>query len=169
MSRLHRLVYTSVPTPDVDDRQIAAILHSARTHNREDGITGFLAFNARTFLQVLEGPGRAISHCLVRLMRDERHDGVELLSYEPIDARAFPDWGMGYAALHSRHESLVARYCGGGEISAQAMSPAGALMLLQELSAEVMMAQSLPPNAVPLAAAQRPAALSASSIRSPAA
>ena len=169
MSRLHRLVYTSVPTPDVDDRQIAAILHSARTHNRNDGLTGFLAFNAKTFLQVLEGPGHMISQCLVRLLRDERHSEVELLSYDPIDARAFPDWGMGYAALHSRHEALVARYCGGSEISAAAMSPAGALMLLQELSAEVMMAQSLPPNAVPLAAAQRAAQFSASSTRSPAA
>lgn len=157
MSRLHRLVYTSVPTPVVDDREIAAILQSARANNREAGITGFLAFNAGTFLQVIEGPGQSLSKCLARLMLDPRHRDIELLAYDPIDARAFPDWGMGYAALHSRHEALVARYCAGRVISAGTMTPAGALMLLQELSAEVMMAQAMPAGALASAAARHAA------------
>jgi hypothetical protein len=160
MTPLRRLIYVSKPAPALEGSDVASILEVARARNRASHITGFLAFNHETFLQVLEGSGEAVSECFGRIMADPRHTHVQLVSFEPIDAKGFPDWGMGYAAMHSRHAAHLARYCAGGRLTAEAMTPRGALMLLEELSAEVLMT-SPPPGSV------RPELFSASSTRLP--
>ena len=161
MSRLHRLLYLSRPAQGLASNDVGRILETSRVNNRAAGLTGFLAFGTQAFLQVLEGPAGAVSSCFGRIVADTRHRDVQLIAYEPIDAHGFPDWGMGYTALHTRHAALVSRYCAGGRISLDTVTPRGALLLLEELSAEVM---TPPPARVPPTVA---GALSASSTRLP--
>lgn len=139
MNHLYRLIYASRPTLPTSPGVIQALMESARRHNSLNGITGFLAYTPEAFVQALEGPAYALTACLGRLFQDPRHNHLQLMSYGPIDARTFPDWGMGCAALQQRHTLLLQRYSSAGRMTADAMTPAGALMLLEELSAEVML------------------------------
>jgi hypothetical protein len=97
---LHRLVYYSrnkvaggAPTlaAAVDD-----ILAVSQRNNSACNITGALMFNAGCFGQVLEGERDALEATFERIQRDERHSEVSLLAFEPIAARSFSHWSMGF-------------------------------------------------------------------------
>jgi hypothetical protein len=97
---LYRLVYYSrnhvSDTPETFSREVADILEKSRVNNVRDGITGALLFNAGCFAQVLEGPLEAVEAAFERIQQDERHGEVSLLSLDPQDERAFPNWAMGF-------------------------------------------------------------------------
>ena len=100
---IYRLVYYShnliaVGTDEVAE-QVENILAVSRTNNMRDGITGALMFNAGCFAQVLEGPLDVVEAAFERIQQDERHGEVSLLALEPIAARAFPNWAMGFVGM----------------------------------------------------------------------
>jgi hypothetical protein len=57
-------------------------------------ITGFLLASRTHFLQVIEGTFEDINATYLRIARDKRHEQIQLLSYEVIDARLFEAWAM---------------------------------------------------------------------------
>jgi len=100
MSDTYRLVYYSrnhiqADTADFEE-EVADILARSRDNNSRDGITGALLFNAGCFAQVLEGPLDCVESAFERIQQDERHGEVSLLTLEPIAARSFPNWAMGF-------------------------------------------------------------------------
>ena len=96
---MQRIVYlSSTPTLFSPD-EIAALLAVSRRNNAGDGITGLLLYHDGNFLQVLEGEEPALSACFDRIARDPRHRQLIVLWRGPVDARAFPEWQMGYARL----------------------------------------------------------------------
>ncbi|KQQ87669.1 BLUF domain-containing protein [Aureimonas sp. Leaf324] len=103
---LHRLVYYSRNHISGDAAAFAAhvddILARSRTNNARDGITGALLFNAGCFAQVLEGPLATIEAAFERIQQDERHGEVALLALDPIAARSFPNWAMGFVGASDR-------------------------------------------------------------------
>jgi hypothetical protein len=104
---LYRLVYYSRNHIADDGGALAAnvadILARSRVNNARDGITGALLFNANCFAQVLEGTLPKIEAAFERIQQDERHGDVSLLVMEPIVARTFPDWSMGFVGLSPEH------------------------------------------------------------------
>lgn len=99
----YRLVYYSrnlvTSAPETFTREIDDILAVSRANNARDGITGALIFNAGCFAQVLEGPLDVVEATFERIQQDERHGEVSLLAMEPISARSFPNWAMGFVGL----------------------------------------------------------------------
>ena len=103
---LYRLIYCSrnviaqvVPgagTPDGMEREIRAILDTARRRNTADNVTGALLVTASGFAQVLEGPRDVVERTFERIGSDPRHAGVTVLSFTPTERRCFPDWSMGF-------------------------------------------------------------------------
>jgi len=102
---LYRLVYYSRNQVAGERTMFAAnvdnILARSRDNNARDGITGALLFNAGCFAQVLEGPLPKIETTFERIQQDDRHGDVSLLTLEPIAARSFPNWSMGFVGLSS--------------------------------------------------------------------
>ena len=100
MIELHRLVYYSrnrmTGDPDQLAQSITSILSTSRANNSKVGVTGALMFNAGCFAQVLEGPQSAVEEVFERIQQDERHGDVSLLAFEPVRARAFEAWSMGF-------------------------------------------------------------------------
>lgn len=98
--KIHRLVYYSQNLVGDDQQEFAAsiedILAKSRANNLRDDITGALLFNAGCFAQVLEGPLPVVEAAFERIQQDERHGEVSLLALEPIVARSFPNWAMGF-------------------------------------------------------------------------
>ena len=96
---LFRLVYQSQATPPFNECMLDALLRKARSHNQAHHLTGLLLYVEGEFMQVLEGPEPALSQLYGRIQQDPRHIDVRTLAYEPITARAFPDWRMGYTQV----------------------------------------------------------------------
>lgn len=90
---LMQLIYASRPF-GYDDAMLASILLDARRCNARDGITGALICRADLYLQLLEGPKRAVEDCYARIRRDDRHIEPRLLMKRSIKTRLFPEWDM---------------------------------------------------------------------------
>ena len=105
---LHSLTYTSLAQIDVDETDLERIVYSARVNNALDGLTGFLLFDGKGFIQVLEGSKRAIDDVMARIATDRRHRNVLVIDDQPVESRAFPDWSMGYVRFDGRVEGARA-------------------------------------------------------------
>lgn len=93
MTKISQLIYTSRPF-GFDASMLDDILVSARRHNGRAGITGALICRADLFMQLLEGPREAVTATFGRILRDDRHVEVALVSTADAEARLFPDWSM---------------------------------------------------------------------------
>ncbi len=97
---LHRLVYYSrnriEGAPADVSAQIRTILDASRRNNAVAGITGALMFNAGCFAQVLEGRRDILETTFERIQQDDRHGDVSVMAFEPIEARNFGHWSMGF-------------------------------------------------------------------------
>jgi hypothetical protein len=90
---LERLVYASRPF-GFDSATLSAILFEARNLNARNGVTGALICRADLYLQLLEGPARAVMSTYGRILRDDRHVEVRELLRGPAESRIFPGWAM---------------------------------------------------------------------------
>ncbi len=92
---LLQLTYASRPF-GFDAGLLTGILFEARRCNARDGITGALICRDDLFLQLLEGPERAVTATYARICADDRHIEVRQLTSMTIadDARMFDGWAM---------------------------------------------------------------------------
>lgn len=97
---LYRLIYLSRNTiPGSNEnihQEIEQILAVSRQRNAASQITGALMFNRECFAQVLEGGHDDIQETFERIQCDMRHADVVVLDFEPVEARRFLHWSMGY-------------------------------------------------------------------------
>ena len=112
---IHRLVYYSTnrtsSSPDIMATTVEQILAASRRNNPRVDVTGALMFNAGCFAQILEGPQAAVAHTFERIQQDERHGNVSVLSFGPVEKRAFDRWSMafiGASAFHARQYEEIA-------------------------------------------------------------
>lgn len=91
-----RLVYRSrnLLTDASRDDDLGSIFLSARSNNRELGITGALLVTEATFVQTLEGDEEAVRALYDRIEKDSRHDAVTLLRTDEVTAPVFARWAM---------------------------------------------------------------------------
>ncbi len=90
-----RLIYRSKVKIDFPRKPVLEELVSkAKEHNKKKSIFGILLITGDQFLQVLEGPVRYVNQLYNRIIQDDRHEDVELISYEQIDSPYFYDWSM---------------------------------------------------------------------------
>jgi hypothetical protein len=91
---MRQFVYISTATADLSQVDIADILEASARNNPEREITGFLVFNGRNFLQLVEGPEASLLALMADINRDPRHSGVVRLEDNPITDRACKNWTM---------------------------------------------------------------------------
>jgi len=90
--------------------QIGQILAIGRANNARAQVTGALLFNSGVFAEALEGESRHVQATFKRIQRDSRHKNVELLSVEPVAARLFPHWSMGFLGRSREDERLFGHF-----------------------------------------------------------
>lgn len=93
---LIRLIYTSHAELDLRLSDIKEILATARTNNHALDVCGMLFYNAKYFLQALEGEEQNVQSLFDKIAEDFRHEGVHIISREEITQPLFSDWSMGY-------------------------------------------------------------------------
>lgn len=116
-----RLIYKSVPTEEiVSNETLADITENGAIQNRKLDITGLLILTGDEFLQVLEGPRKAVNELYLKIAKDKRHREVQLISYEQISQRFFQTWNMRLIDLWDlpgqTREYLLAKYSSEDEV-----------------------------------------------------
>jgi len=90
---LRRILYTSRATEGVTLHDVYDIIRVSHNRNSRAALTGGLIFLDGYFYQLLEGLPYAIDTCYERILRDKRHDEIELrlddATSEPLFAT---DW-----------------------------------------------------------------------------
>jgi hypothetical protein len=96
---LIHLIYCSAASRPMSTAALAGILTHARAYNGAHGLTGMLLYAEGSFFQVLEGTAEEIDTLFARIGRDPRHRRITRIIREPIRARTFSDWSMGFADI----------------------------------------------------------------------
>lgn len=98
----YELLYASHLAPGVGPVEIDRILQVSRINNRNDDITGLLAFDGTHFCQYVEGPRDRVVALAERLQRDPRHTRYAVLHQGDLHgARRFNYWRLAYAYAHA--------------------------------------------------------------------
>ena len=111
---LVRALYVSRAVGPQTGTVTASILATAEAHNAQHAISGVLCQGQGLFVQVLEGERAEVNRLYASILKDPRHHDVQMLSFEEITKRRYPDWTMAhvvlqpspFTALSSSHASL---------------------------------------------------------------
>jgi hypothetical protein len=93
---MHQLAYISTGRSEITPDVLREILNASRTNNERVGVTGLLVSGGNRFLQVLEGPIKAVNDTYNRIEQDKRHFATVVLTSRSISARAFGEWSMAF-------------------------------------------------------------------------
>jgi hypothetical protein len=93
---LYGLVYVSSATRWLTPAELHHLVEHARGRNAVEGITGVLLYSYGNFMQYLEGPLDGLDRVYAAIRADSRHSGIIELLREPVPAREFDDWTMGF-------------------------------------------------------------------------
>lgn len=97
VSGLIAIAYVSTAVCRPMESELESLLADARSFNAKAGVTGALLLHEVTFFQYLEGPPEGVRSAYARVKAARMHEGIIELVDEPIAARHFPDWQMGFA------------------------------------------------------------------------
>lgn len=131
--KLVQLIYTSRAKGPVTLDLVHDIIQNAVKHNQAAAITGFLAFDNRHFLQVLEGGAGAVNDLYLKIAHDARHESVRIVSYGEVAQRQFPAWSMGDCHVGSLDRETILRFTPAGQFEPEKLSPQSAIHLLTQL------------------------------------
>jgi hypothetical protein len=91
-------------------RGIAEILAVSVSNNQRDSITGALIWDDCWFVQALEGAERDVSTTFERILRDQRHRDVSLVTMEAVAERRYVDSAMACVGRTQDNGDLFRHY-----------------------------------------------------------
>ena len=93
---MHLIMYASKYTgrPEEIGPDLVDILETARAFNDKHDITGMLFCDEGRFMQVLEGEKDTIQNLMDHIMKDTRHEDINILLNHPIETRELSGWNM---------------------------------------------------------------------------
>ncbi|MCA0401221.1 MAG: BLUF domain-containing protein [Proteobacteria bacterium] len=95
------LVYRSKSRILPGNEQFRDMLEDIRRHaqayNDAHGLTGFLLYNNGYFYQAIEGDFGRVALLFSKIIRDDRHFDLQLISNAQIRTREFYNWSMGWS------------------------------------------------------------------------
>lgn len=88
------LIYVSTASAQIDDATVQQIAGTAAERNARLGVTGLLAYNSVSFMQLLEGEGEDVLKVMHGIERDARHANIVYVRQDTREKRECPDWSM---------------------------------------------------------------------------
>ncbi|HMA98559.1 MAG TPA: BLUF domain-containing protein [Wenzhouxiangella sp.] len=113
MAAIIRLVYASKINfdPSADEGVVPSvvqeILSQSRRNNDPHNIGGVLCYGDGYFFQCLEGERSLVENLYDRLLEDERHRDVTLLSKRPVQQRMFKLWTMKFMSVDAKIRRML--------------------------------------------------------------
>lgn len=133
---LARLIYVSEATDALNLPAVEAILQQARQKNRLRDISGMLLFDAKAFLQVIEGDPQKLTDLYGRIAQDTRHRRLKLLEFTAISERRFGAWAMDFAGAGSSNREVFLRYSAASSFQPYELNAGNALAILEALAGQ---------------------------------
>lgn len=96
MRDLISLLYISTATGHPTEDDLLDILEVSRSNNLIKEISGVLCAGGGHFIQVIEGPQKAVLEGYLKILDDPRHHDCLLIGMTPLKQRNFASWSMGY-------------------------------------------------------------------------
>lgn len=132
---LLRMMYTSQAVGDPTPVQIEDLTRRSAAWNSQRGVTGYLAYGTKHFLQVLEGDRTEVNRVYhERIVTDPMHQRLAVIAVDNVSSRIFVDWPMGFGHITREHQRLLSTYFPHGELQPMFATPAGCLEFLRGLS-----------------------------------
>ncbi len=97
MAMLDRLIYRSRATQEFGSLALFHLLTQAQLRNEKLKVTGHLLYFKDHFTQCIEGPASSIELLWQELMRDTRHQDLELIARHTASERRFAQWSMAFS------------------------------------------------------------------------
>ncbi|MDX2136618.1 MAG: BLUF domain-containing protein [Chloroflexota bacterium] len=95
------LVYVSVASHIMTDKELQDILKVAREHNGKHNISGMLLYRDGYFIQALEGEESIVVPLYDKIRKDPRHMNVLTVYKNEINNRVFENWSMGFNKIET--------------------------------------------------------------------
>jgi hypothetical protein len=109
-NNLFRLAYVSAASKPFSKTGLRYLHRQASERNARTGTTGLLLHKDGRFMQMLEGPRKAVKATFGRIHKDPRHYGIIVLIKETGERRHFPGWHMAFRDLDSPEQRDVPGY-----------------------------------------------------------
>ncbi|HEV8033670.1 BLUF domain-containing protein [Yoonia sp.] len=129
----YRLIYASSHN-NLSFEAIDQILTVSRSNNARDYISGALIVSERYFLQVLEGNRAKVAMRFTSIMKDPRHNSIEVISARDNAQRLFSDWTMREIMTMSVKDRIMTPYLIDAQFIPIRLSEARIIELCQKLS-----------------------------------
>ena len=88
------LIYVSTARVPITDSMVESLAAEAAKNNSQHQITGLLAYNSRSFMQLLEGEGDTVLATMHAIERDSRHENIVYIRQDSRFGRECPEWSM---------------------------------------------------------------------------
>ena len=129
-----RLTYISRYNTDNPKGEVTRILTQAQQNNERNGITGALVFNHNYFLQSIEGARPVINELLRKLVKDNRHHGLQVIECREVELRHWSKWSMKYLIPSDENKGLALKFSTGTQFNPYLMNTNQIMMLIETLS-----------------------------------
>ena len=129
-----RLTYISRYNTDNPKGEVTRILTQAQQNNERNGITGALVFNHNYFLQSIEGARPVINELLRKLVKDNRHHGLQIIECREVELRHWSKWSMKYLIPSDENKGLALKFSTGTQFNPYLMNTNQIMMLIETLS-----------------------------------
>lgn len=96
---IKQIVYISRAAKNLKPQDVEDILEVAREKNHQLDITGFLLFNGKSFVQLLEGPPENVTRLYGQIEEDPRHERSQIILEHMSTSRLLSNWSMAYSYL----------------------------------------------------------------------
>jgi len=107
---IYQLAYQSICSPHIESTDLRDVLLKALRYNEQNEITGCLVKFRSEFLQVLEGENEeVINELFDKIVKDPRHNSVQLLYRGYKDSRDYAYWFMGFFNLKTSEVEMLAK------------------------------------------------------------
>jgi hypothetical protein len=104
---MYRLIYKSRANRKIDWKLVNELIAGSEQSNQGAGITGVLLATETHFLQVLEGSFDEVNDLFMRIVRDPRHEKIQLIAFDCVESRLFGGWAMHGVGIFNFNRKLI--------------------------------------------------------------
>ena len=101
------VLYISEALHTFTAQELKELSFSSTLKNKSKGISGYLYYKDKHFLQYVEGDEQYINELINTIKTDPRHRFIMAIEENSLDDRRFPDWGMKSIAEVMFNNSVV--------------------------------------------------------------
>lgn len=87
-------MYVSQGFHGLSGQEVEAIASNAAKRNAKHNVTGMLAYNSQSFMQLLEGESEDVRSIMQIIEEDDRHCAITYIRQDERESRECPDWSM---------------------------------------------------------------------------